>query len=84
VSDHWRLNETGYGTLREQGLELLHNLDALPGPLGQTQEVGTLLRKTAGGPLSASEFVGYNDVFPILKLVTIGRRIPPSRNLLPL
>jgi hypothetical protein len=84
VSDHWRLNETGYSTLRAQGVEMLNALYALPGPASTTQTPGTLLRRSASGPLSVSEFVGYNDVFPILKLVTIGRRVPPSRNVLPL
>lgn len=84
VQDHWRLSQTGYGTLRAQGLDMLSALNELPAPISGHQTVGTVRRKSSSGPLAASEFVAFEDVYPVEKLVTIARRIPPRGALLPL
>jgi hypothetical protein len=82
VADHHRLSQTGYGTLRAQGVDMLQAFNQLPAPISGVQELGTVRRKTAAGPLPVSEWAGYADVYPITKLVTCARRIP-KRGLVP-
>jgi hypothetical protein len=84
ISDHWQLNSTGYGTLRAQGLAMLFSFNALPAPIAGVQELGTVQRKSASGPLPASRWVGYADVYPVTKLVTCRRRLPKRGPVLPL
>lgn len=83
VDGHWQLNETGLNTVRDQALLFMQAVNRLTGPDGSLCELGTLRRKTGAGPLPASLFVGYTDVFSMSKLCTVGRRIPSRRGVLP-
>ena len=83
IANHYQLSSIGQGNVRDNAINALQQINLLPAPVGGTQEMGTVFRKTVAGPLGASQFHGFADATYIRKLATCGRRIPPSGSLPP-
>lgn len=79
ISDHYRLNELGWGNAIASSRELLAGLNAIRAPDGLPAVAGTLRRQAAGAPLTHAQFSPFFSVSPTPKLVTIRRRIPRTR-----
>lgn len=83
VDGHWQFNETGFATVLANAAEFLAAMNDLPATGFGTQQLGTVHRRVGVTYIPDPVFFGFSSGYPVLKLCTIGRRIPPSRGVLP-
>lgn len=79
----WQLSAEGYNNLLDSATNFYLQMQTLPSYPHQTLVQGTLLRKRGGAPLGAAVFRPILYWRPATKVVTIRRRIPAGRSVLP-
>jgi hypothetical protein len=83
VEGGWQLSAEGWGNILASAIGFRSQLESLPSYPPQTLVLGTLLRQSGGAPRAAAVFRPFVDVAPAPKVVTIRRRVPLGRSVLP-
>ena len=83
LEEGWQLSAEGYNNILDTAVNFQLSLSTLPSYPPNTLVLGTVHRSRHGAPLPASVFAPFVDWFPVSKIVTIRRRIPESRSVLP-
>lgn len=79
----WQLSAEGYNNILDSAVNFKQQLEGLPSYPPQTLVLGTLLRSQNGAPRPNSVFRPFVSAAPADKVVTIRRRIPSGRSVLP-
>jgi hypothetical protein len=79
----WQLSAEGYNNLLDSATQFKLQLESLPSYPQNTLTMGTLHRSRHGVPLDAAQFSPFVFWRPAGKVVTIRRRIPQGRSVLP-
>lgn len=83
VESGWQLSAEGWGNILDSAVNFWLQMRTLPSFPPDTVVLGTLHRARSGVPLSAGLFAPFVSVAPAPRVVTIRRRLPKRRAVLP-